>query len=74
MVGRIVVAHEHYRQKWVAAGYDARMGSAWVCLPPPPDKIRLYHFTSAEHPKSNIEKAHLKVARFGTAERGGATV
>ena len=40
------------------------MGSAWVCLPPPADQIRLYHFTTAEHAMSDIEKCRLKVARF----------
>jgi hypothetical protein len=59
-----VAAHKHYRQKWVDAGYDSRMGSAWVCLPPVADKFRLYHFTSAEHAMSDIENGHLKVARL----------
>lgn len=56
--------HKEYRAKWVAAGYDPRMGSAWVCLPPEPDKLRLYHFTTAEHAMTNLEKGRMKVARF----------
>jgi hypothetical protein len=59
-----VPAHKHYRQKWVDAGYDVYMGSAWVCIPPPADLIRLYHFTTADHAMSDIENGHLKVARF----------
>src|SRR5258705_1810131 len=57
-------AHNEYRKKWVEAGYDKRMGSAWVCLPPPADHIRLYHFTTAEHAMSNIKLGRVKVARF----------
>lgn len=53
-----------FRQLWVAAGYDERMGSAWVCPPPPSDVLRVYHFTSADHAASDIEKGRLKVARF----------
>ncbi len=59
-----MAAHKHYRRKWVEAGYDERMGSAWVCLPPSPGKIRLYHFTSAAHGMSDIENGWLKVARI----------
>jgi len=56
--------HKEYRREWVNAGYDERMGSAWVTLPPPPDRIRLYHFTSADFALSNIALSRLKVARF----------
>nr|WP_092231192.1 DUF2971 domain-containing protein [Bradyrhizobium sp. Gha] len=60
----IMAAHKRYRQRWVKAGYDHRMGSAWCCLPPSADHIRLYHFTTAQHAYSNIERGRLKVARF----------
>jgi hypothetical protein len=57
-------AHFHYRQQWVDAGYISAMGSAWVTPPPPPDFLRVYHFTSAEHAITDISLARLKVARF----------
>jgi Protein of unknown function (DUF2971) len=57
-------AHKEYRRLWVKAGYDQRMGSAWVVPPPPADRIRVYHFTSAKFAISNIARSRLKVARF----------
>lgn len=56
--------HLDYRQKWVDAGYESTMGSAWVRLPPPSDKIAVYHFTSTEYAISDIALSRLKVARF----------
>jgi hypothetical protein len=57
-------AHQEYRQEWVRAGYDKDMGSAWVTLPPPPDRLRAYHFTTTEFALSNIALSRLKVARI----------
>src|SRR5438309_1929459 len=59
--------HKEYRKQWVDAGYDERMGSAWVRPPPPQRLIALYHFTTAEHAISNIALSRLKVARFSEA-------
>jgi Protein of unknown function (DUF2971) len=60
-------AHKEYREHWVNAGYEPAMGSAWVRLPPPHDRIAVYHFISAEHAISNIALARIKVARFSEA-------
>jgi Protein of unknown function (DUF2971) len=60
-------AHKEYREHWVNAGYERAMGSAWVRLPPLPDRITVYHLTSAEHAISNIALARIKVARFSEA-------
>lgn len=56
--------HREYRQLWVKAGYDERMGSAWVCEPPAAHLLRVYHFTSARYALEDIEYGRLKVARF----------
>jgi hypothetical protein len=53
-----------FRAKWVSAGYGSVMGSAEVVLPPPPEFIRVYHFTSCKHAESNITLGRLKLARF----------
>lgn len=53
-----------FRQLWVAAGYDERMGSAWVCPPPSNRTLRVYHFTTEKYATSNIKQGRLKIARF----------
>jgi hypothetical protein len=58
------VEHPDYRNQWVKAGYDSRMGSAWVCPPPPRHLLRAYHFTTAKHALHDIERGRMKVARF----------
>ena len=50
--------------EWKQAGYPSAMGSAPVVPPPPLDRIRLYHITSAEHAITNIERSRMKIARF----------
>lgn len=55
---------ESLRKLWKAAGYGGSMGSSCVVRPPPPEFIRLYHLTSAEHALSNVEHRRLKVALF----------
>ena len=67
-----VVLHKEYRQAWAQAGYvdtvdgvtDCRMGSAEICLPPPPSLLRVYHLASSAFAISNIALRRLKVARL----------
>jgi hypothetical protein len=55
---------EHLRDKWDAAGYGRKMGSACVVPPPPKGIRRVYHLTSADFAVSNIALGRMKVARF----------
>ncbi len=53
-----------FSAQWMAAGYDADMGSAGVVPPPPKEFIRAYHVTSATFAISSITLRRMKVARF----------
>lgn len=53
-----------FQKEWEDAGYESGMGSADVVPPPPPQFIRLYHLTSANHAERDIALGRLKVARF----------
>jgi Protein of unknown function (DUF2971) len=55
---------QELRQKWIAAGYGPKMGSACVVPPPPKGIRRVYHLTSADFAVNNIGLGRMKVARF----------
>jgi hypothetical protein len=56
-----------FRDKWDAAGYGRKMGSACV-VPPPPEGIRrVYHFTSAAFAINDIALAQRRTAGFDEA-------
>jgi len=67
-----VVLKKEYRQSWVDSGYvesfygrtKCRMGSAEICLPPPPHLRRVYHLAPSSFGISNIALKRLKVARL----------
>lgn len=56
--------NDEYRKLWKKSGYRTTMGSAATSAPPPQEKVRLYHLTTEDHGRSNIEKGRLKLARF----------
>ena len=59
--------HKEYRQLWIDAGYPGDMGSACAVRPPPKEYRAVYHFTEAEHARTDIEQARIKVTRISEA-------
>ena len=53
-----------FAKDWTNAGYEPGMASAWVRRPPSPDRLAVYHLTSADYAISDLSFGRLKVARF----------